>query len=288
MFLLVTLLMLIVLLIAGSAILLTFVFAPGAEDKIKVWQVKKEKAVEKELEDLYYYDRSPQYIVRLHFILPPVLGIVGYAVTRSMLIAFIGVFIGLIIPTIALRLRSVRRRQKFSAQILDAIMVLSSSLKGGLSLLQAIEVLVTEMPVPISQEMGLVVKENKMGITLEESLKRLDKRMAMEDLSLVINSILVARETGGDLTKVFSRLTTTIRDNRKLKDNIRTLTLQGKIQGVVMSVLPIVFFFWVLNFNKHHFDVMLQSELGRTLLITAGVLQILGMVMIYKFSKIKI
>jgi tight adherence protein B len=167
-------------------------------------------------------------------------------------------------------------------------MILSSSLKGGLSLLQSLEVLVDEIPAPMSQEIGLVVRENKMGITLEETLKRLDKRMKMEDLSLVINSVLVARETGGDLTKVFSRLTTTIRDNRKLKDSINTLTLQGKLQGLVMSILPIVFVFWVLNFNKHHFDIMLQSEVGRVLLIAAFILQALGMILIRKFSIIRI
>ncbi|MFZ2357386.1 MAG: type II secretion system F family protein, partial [Candidatus Omnitrophota bacterium] len=133
-----------------------------------------------------------------------------------------------------------------------------------------------------------VIRENKMGISLEESLRRLDKRMRMEELSLVINSILVARETGGDLTKVFSRLSTTIRDNRKLKENIKTLTMQGKLQGLVMSVLPILFVLWVLSVNKHHFDGMMQSDFGRFLLILAVVLQAVGMFLIRKFSEIKI
>ena len=165
---------------------------------------------------------------------------------------------------------------------------MSSSLKGGLSLLQALEVLIEEMPAPMAQEIGLVVRENKMGVSLEDSLKHLNKRMNMEELNLVINSILVARETGGELTKVFSRLTTTIRDNRKLKDSIKTLTMQGRMQGLIMSVLPFLFIFWVINFNREHFDIMLQSEIGRTLLFIAGILQIAGMFLIRKFSAIKI
>ena len=154
--------------------------------------------------------------------------------------------------------------------------------------MQGFEVLVEEMPAPMSEEIGLVVRENKMGIPLEESLVRLNKKMNMEELGLIVNALLVSRETGGELTKVFSRLSVTIRDNRKLKDSIKTLTLQGRMQGAIMSFLPIVFVAWVLSTNKHHFDIMMNSDLGRMLLIAAVVLQIVGMILIKKFSTIKI
>ena len=88
--------------------------------------------------------------------------------------------------------------------------------------------------------------------------------------------------------KVLSRLTTTIRDNRKLKDSIKTLTLQGRLQGIIMSALPFMFVWWVINFNKKHFDIMFQNDTGRMLLIAAVVLQIIGMFLIRKFSIIKI
>jgi tight adherence protein B len=186
-------------------------------------------------------------------------------------------------------MREKKRRQRFENQLLDAIMILSSSLKGGLSLLQGLEVLVEEMPAPMNQEIGLVLRENKMGITIEDSLKNLNKRMSsVEELSLVVNSILVARETGGDLIKVFSRLSITIRDNRKLKDSIKTLTLQGRLQGIIMSILPFLFIWWVLTFNRHHFDYMLQNEIGKILLFVAVFLQIAGIILIRKFSTIKV
>jgi tight adherence protein B len=148
------------------------------------------------------------------------------------------------------------------------------------------EFLTEEMPPPLNQEFSLVLRENKVGIPLEESLNRLNKRMKLEELELLVSSILVARETGGDLTKVFSRLANTMRDKRKLKDQITTLTLQGKIQGVVMSILPIAFILWVLAVNKHHFDIMLRSDVGRMLLLAAGLLQLTGMFLMAKFSKI--
>ncbi|MFA6349805.1 MAG: type II secretion system F family protein [Candidatus Omnitrophota bacterium] len=270
-----------------SAVLLVLEFAPLAKNSFENWRKKKEEKVMVQLDDLFY-DKSPAQIVRLYFILPPVLAGVGFFLLRSLIFAVAGFFIGLAIPNMIVKLRDAQRRMKFNKQILDAIMLLSSALKGGLSLLQAFEVLVEEMPAPISQEFGLLVRENKMGVTLEESLIRMDKRMHMEELSLVINSIMVARETGGDLTKVFSRLSTTIRDNRKLKENIQTLTMQGRMQGVIMSILPFLFVWWVLTFDKHHFDIMLQNDTGRMLLFTAGALQLIGMFLIKKFSKINI
>lgn len=278
--------LLIGLLILSAVVLLSLTLFSIALEKAQLWQAKKETKVTQEL-DRMFSDKSPAQIVRLYFILPPILGLLGILLFRSFLFALLGAIVGLFIPGFILKIRESKRRQKFNRQILDAIMILSSSLKGGLSLLQALEVLQEEMPVPMNQEVGLVVRENKMGITLEESLMRLNKRMYSEDLELLTNSILVARETGGDLTKVLSRLVTTIRDNRKLKDTIRTLTLQGRLQGIIMSALPFLFAWWVLTFNRSHFDVLLNTQQGRVLLFVAIFLQIIGMFLIRKFSTIR-
>jgi len=282
------LLLLVIILLGLSIYILTSVLLPLVESARKDWQAGKEKDIGKQLDNMFYYDRTPAQVVQLYYILPPVFALVAWIFFKDNSALIIAALLGLAIPGIMLKIRDKRRRQKFEQQILDSILLLSSCLKGGLSLLQAFEVLVEETPAPMNQEMGLVVRENKMGITLEESLKRLNKRMYSEELTLVVNSILVARETGGDLTKVFSRLCTSIRDNRKLKDSIKTLTLQGRLQGIIMSVLPILFFSWVMIFNKDHFNIMLQTDLGKTLLIIAAALQVIGMVLIHKFSKIKI
>ena len=194
----------IALIIIASASLLSLALFPPVFEKLQQWQVKKEKSVEKKMDQMFYYDKSPKDIVRLYFILPPVFALAGFIITQSLIAAAVGAFLGLFLPTFILRMRDLQRRSKFNNQLLDTIMILSSSLKGGLSLLQALEVVQEEMPSPMAQEVGLVVRENKMGISLEESLRHLDARMTLDELSLIINSILVARETGGDLTKVLA------------------------------------------------------------------------------------
>jgi len=273
------------ILILCSVILISFSLLPLIVQRIQFWQQKKEVAVAKEMDNMFY-DKSPKSIVMLYFILPMLFGSLGYLILNSQLLMILGVVVGLVIPNFILKARFKARIRKFNNQLLDAINMLSSCIKGGLSLLQGLEVLVEEMPAPMSQELGLVVRENRMGIPLEECLTRLNKRMNLDELSLIINALMVARETGGELPKVFSRLSVTIRDNRKLRESIKTLTLQGRLQGIIMSFLPFAFCAWVLSVNKHHFDIMLNSDIGRMLLIIAVGLQLIGMWLIKIFSTI--
>lgn len=278
---------LITMFIIAAMVSLLMAIIPAAEMAFFSWRLKKEKKVAAQFDELFY-DKSPRPTVQLYFILPLALGAAGFIFYRSLVVAVLAAVFGLFLPSLMLKIKYEQRRRKFDSQILNAIMILSSSLKGGLSLLQALEVVAEEMPVPMSQEVGLVVRENKMGVPLEDALKHLNNRMNLSELTLLINSILVAKGTGGDLTKVFSRLSTTIRDNRKLRDSIQTLTMQGRMQGMIMSALPFLFIWWVFTFNRNHFDIMLQSETGRILIFVAIFLQVAGMVLIRRFSSIRI
>jgi tight adherence protein B len=181
-----------------------------------------------------------------------------------------------------------RRRQKFILQLVDGLMVMNSCLKGGLTLVQSFEVLSEEMAPPLSHEISLLNREIKVGVTLEEALLRLEKRMPSEEMTLITSAILVARETGGDLTKVFSRLVETIRDRIKLREMVTTLTLQARLQSIIISMLGPVFFVVVRKIRPDHFDVMWRDELGRMFLLIAIGLQILGIILIIIFGKIEI
>jgi tight adherence protein B len=277
-----------ILLLIFSAIILFLLSAtPLAAIIMNRIQGKKAEVAERKL-DTMFIQINKKKLILLYTFSPLGLGIAVFFFSKSLLFSLVAAGVGFMLPALVLKQLELKRKAKMQAQLVDGIMLLSSSLKGGLSLLQALEVLVEEMLPPISQEFGLILRENKMGINLDESLKKLHERMHIEELAFLVNSLLVARETGGDLTKVLSRLATTIRDNYKLKEKVRTLTLQGRMQGVIMSVLPFIFLSWVLAFNRNHFDVMLQSETGRMLLIVAVGLQIVGMVLIHRFSIIKI
>jgi len=260
---------------------------PLIADLLAKMHSKRLHNLEKQLEDMFLWEEIKKLSIYYTFF-PVVLGLILFLIFRNWIFTTAGVVVGFLLPPFAIRFLQGWRKHKLKTQLLDTIMYLTSSLKGGLSFLQALEILVEEMPAPISQEFSLVLREHKMGVALEESLSRLSKRMRIEELDLMINSLLVAREMGGDLTRVLSRLSDTIRDNQKLKENIATLTMQGKIQGAIMSILPIIFVIWVLTFNKGHFDIMLSTEIGRSLLFLCAILQVIGMFLIHKFSKLRI
>ena len=257
-------------------------------EKFYAMQAKKMAESEEQLSKMLI--PIPREKLVLLYTLPAlILGLTVFLLLHSLVFAFVGTAAGFLVgPGLLIKNLLHRRKVRFAAQLVDGLMILTSSLKGGLSLLQAMEVVAEEMPQPISQEFSLIVKENKMGISFEDSLRTMYNRINVEDLKLVINSILVARETGGDLTKVLNRLCTTIRDNNKLIDSVKTLTTQGRLQGMIMMVLPILFVFFVNSTNPSHFNIMFQDETGRMLLVVAVVLQVVGMILIRRFSTIKI
>ncbi|MFA5039189.1 MAG: type II secretion system F family protein [Candidatus Omnitrophota bacterium] len=278
---------LIFLTLFASVTILGTQLVPVAWERLYTWRLHGVEVQRTRLKEMFL-DMDPQKLFLLNVISPVVFSVVGLLMTRSLMGFSVGLGVGFIIPAIVVKNMIMTRKGRFNSQITDGLMILSSCLKGGLSLLQSIEALVEELPSPISQEFGLILRENKMGIPLEESFENLNKRMPSEELNLLTTAILVARETGGDITLLFGRLIGTIRVKSKLNENVKTLSMQGKIQGIVMSFLPIAFALMVISFNPNYFDVMLSSPVGRGLMVYAVISECIGMYMIRMFSKINV
>lgn len=198
-----------------------------------------------------------------------------------------GLVAGLLFPSLYIQALARRTRDKFNDQLVDALMIMSSSFRGGLSLVQALEAVIDEMPDPINKEFGIVLGENKMGVSLEEALNHLYSRMPLTAVQQMITAILLARETGGNLPVIFTRIVTNIRETKKIQQNLTTLTIQGKIQGIVMSLLPVGFAFVVYSTNKQIFDHMLRSDVGRAMLMYAVISEAIGAFLIWKISTFK-
>lgn len=277
----------ILLLLFASVTILTYYVVPVAWERFYMWRLRGVEMQRTKLREMFL-DMDPQKFFILNVAAPALLSVLGLIITRSLMGFLIGLGVGFGIPALIVKNLVVMKKAKFNSQITDGLMILTSCLKGGLSLLQAIEALVEELPQPISQEFGLILRENKMGIPLEESFGSLNKRMPSEELNLLTTAILVARETGGDITQLFARLIGTIRAKVKLNDSVKTLSMQGKIQGIVMSFLPIGFAILVISFNPNYFEVMFSSPLGRGLMVYAFISEAVGMYLIRIFSRVNV
>ncbi|MBL7081303.1 MAG: type II secretion system F family protein [Candidatus Omnitrophica bacterium] len=271
-----------------SIVLFFFVGFYLIQKTLKDWQKQRTAKITPKLENMFLSAPPAKKLLLFDILSIFGLGILVFFLTKNFLFALVGGFFGLSLPFLVIKRMEKARCKKFSQQLVDALGLLSGSLKAGLSLLQAFEVLVEEMPPPLSEEFGLIVKENKIGKALEESFEDLNQKMNSDDLNLMTTAILVARETGGNLTDVFSNLATTIRQKRRIVEQVKTLTTQARLQGIIMTALPILFAIFVYSQNPHFFDIMLNSDLGRMLLIWCVISEAIGAFMLNRLSRIEI
>ncbi len=269
--------------------LIGYALIPPVYSKASVLSEKRKHKLSTRMEQHVSRQKAKE-VSRLLFLAPVVISAVLFFVVPSefQIIAVVtGLVLGFILPSFYIHIVGGMVKEKFNLQLVDALMIMSSSFRGGLSLVQAMEAVVEEMPDPVNREFGIVLGENKMGVSLDDAMNHMYNRMPSPALQQVITSILLARETGGNLPVIFNRIVTNIRESNKVRQNLKTLTVQGKIQGIVLSILPIGFAWVVFNTNRHMFDHMFASELGRTLLVTAAFLEVIGVFLIWRISTFK-
>jgi tight adherence protein B len=237
-----------------------------------------------ELSDVFL-NPSQRTVWVLYAAAPLIIGVIAVLATGRLIFGVIGLALGILIPSFLVKQARARHRKKFHDQLIDGLLLLSSSLKAGLSMAQAFTVIAEEMPTPISQEFGLILKETRMGVNIDEALMHMKQRVPGDDVSLFITAVLVARETGGDITHVFGRLVETLRDRKKLKERIATLTFMARMQGFVMAMLPFAFGFLVYQMNKDYFRFFVFEPLGRMMLAAIILMQVIGTLLYMRFSR---
>ena len=239
------------------------------------------------LDDLFL-EVKPMWLKGAYGLGPVAVGLLLFLASNHLLLALAGVAITAFLPDVWVRAAAAARARRFRAQLVETLFILSSSLRAGLSLTQAFEQLESELGAPASQEFGLMMKAHRLGRTLDDALSGLNERMPSNDLTLITTAVMVARETGGDVTKIFSQLIATVRERRKLQDRVRTLTLQGRLQAYIMSVLPVLFAFFVRTFNTQHFTVLWEDPMGNRDLVLAIGLWLVGMALLLRLSRVEI
>jgi tight adherence protein B len=158
--------------------------------RLRAYQTLKVQQTAKALDDVFIQVK-PRWLQIAYGVGPIACGLLAFAVWHNTFIALVGSAAGLVIPDLWVRQANMMRRRKFQGQLVDALFILSSSLRAGLSLTQAFEQLESEMPPPASQEFGLMMKAHKLGRTLEQSLQGLYDRTPCDELELIKTAVLV-------------------------------------------------------------------------------------------------
>lgn len=151
----------------------------------------------------------------------------------------IGGIVGLVAPMRFVKFKQGRRLKSFNDQLGDTVGLLANSLRSGYSLLQSMEMVSREAAPPISQEFRRVVQEVGLGLSLEEGLNNLMRRVPSDDLDLMVSAINIQTEVGGNLAEILDTISHTIRERVRIKGQIRVLTSQARYSGYVVTLLPI-------------------------------------------------
>ncbi|MCV0402075.1 MAG: type II secretion system F family protein [Chloroflexi bacterium] len=156
------------------------------------------------------------------------------------IVALVGVFLlGVFAPRFYIKRRQAKRLRQFGEQLPDTITLLANSLRAGSSFLQGIELVTREARPPISEEFERVVRDMQLGMALQPALNNLVRRVASEDLELMVTAIQIQSQVGGNLATVLDSIAFTIRERIRIKGEINTLTAMQRYSGYVITLLPV-------------------------------------------------
>jgi len=159
---------------------------------------------------------------------------------HDMIIALvIGLGLG-VTPLLYIRFRRQRRMREFTIQLPSALDLIKSSLEAGHSLVRGMQVLVQEFADPLGGEFRTVLEQSRLGMPLTRALEEMLKRMPEEDLRLLVVAIKVQSEVGSSLAQIIGRLSEIVRTRQRLQQQIRTMTAQSRMSGMVVGLLPAI------------------------------------------------
>lgn len=230
--------------------------------------------------------RGEEYI-SLWIIVTLLLPVLLYLPGRNPWMILLGLLLGALIPRIYLNYKRDARLQALNLQLGDALTIMANGLRAGFGFQQAMDTVRNELPDPIASEFSWTIQEMNLGFSHEEALLNLGRRTGSEDLDMIITGIIIQRQVGGNLAQILDNISETIRERTKIKREIKVLTAQGRLSGLIIGLLPLVLIAIMLMINPSYFTVMLKDMRGIIMLGTAVCLEIIGFILIRKIIDIK-
>ncbi len=279
-----------------------------AEPRAVEWEGEKEKrpsrlaaGVDRAIAGRGFADRIGTQLARADVKLTPgeyvilnitsILGVflIGYLLFhRSLLMGIAAAVAGFYAPSIYLKTQQRRRLSAFNNQLADTINLLANSLRSGYSLLQSMETVAKELPPPISVEYARVVREISLGLSNEQAMNNMLRRIQSDDLDLMLTAVNVQHEVGGNLAEILDVIGHTIRERVRIKGEIRVLTAQGTISGYVISFLPIALGLILYLMNPDYIGAMFQELCGWIMIGVAVTGIVTGFIAVQKIVSIEV
>lgn len=181
-----------------------------------------------------------------------------------------------------------KRMKLFEKQLPEALDMIGRALKAGHSLGSGFQLVSKEIPEPLGVEFGRVYEEQNLGIAMEDSLMNVCGRVPSLDLRFFATAVILQRTTGGDLAEILEKISMLIRERFKIWGQIQALTGEGRLSGIVLLALPPVLFGAMMFLNREYIMLLVNTEMGNQMLLGAGLMQLVGAIVIKKIINIKV
>lgn len=211
----------------------------------------------------------------------------SYALTKDIVVIIMTFIVVWHMPRFIIHRKKIERLKTFDEQINEGIMIISNALKAGYSFLQAVSVVVQETKDPFSKEFRKLLKEMSLGLSIQDSLVNMLTRIDSEDLRLIVNAILIQKDIGGNLSEILDNISITIRDRQKIQNELKTLTAQGKLSGIIIVLIPVFLGLIIYLFNKEYMILLFSTTPGLVMTGSAIISQLMGIIMINKIVKVE-
>ena len=230
----------------------------------------------------------PGEYVMLRCSLALLAAIVVWIVTSMLLAAVAVAALGYLAPALYVRWRQRRRTDLFDDQLVEALVLISNSLKAGFSALQAMQAVAEEMPDPIRAEFHQAIAEIRMGGMVDEAMVKIARRIRSKDFELVVSGMVIQRQVGGNLTEIIGNVVRTVRDRHRIHREVRTLTGEQRMEGVVLGVLPLALLIVLLLLQPSYIGHMWAESMGRLLFAAGAAADVAGLLVIRKLVQIEV
>jgi len=206
----------------------------------------------------------------------------------SILMALLFGVVATALPFLHILTKRRKRLNKFLQLLPDALDLMSRGLSAGHAFTEALQMVASEMPEPISMEFRKTYEEQNLGLSLKLALENLVQRVPLLDLRMCVTAVMIQRETGGNLSELLEKVAHTIRERFRIMEDLKTMTLSSRWSAWLLCGLPIFLAVYVTVMNPGYMDVMWRDPRGHWLLAIAGIMQVLGMLLVQKIMKIRI
>ena len=192
------------------------------------------------------------------------------------------------LPFVWVMFKRKKRLKMFTKQLPEALDMIGRALRAGHSLGAGFQMASAEIPDPLGTEFGRVYEEQNLGIALEDSLESLCKRIPSLDLRFFATAVILQRTTGGDLAEILEKISHIIRERFKIFGQIQALTGEGRLSGTVLLAMPPVLMIVMMILNYEYVMLLFNTDIGNKMLLVAGLMQLVGAVVIKKIINIKV